>query len=97
MKKKEKRSLINETFLTWVVENFPEYHTIDDEDKNIVRLINKNYPNEHMSYNRFHHYIVRIYNTYKYSSTEILEHETLFNNYIQTVIIPEADRLEQLS
>jgi len=46
-----------------------------------------------MSYHRSYHEVC----TYNWAPTEMLEHETLFNNHIQTVIIPEVDRLEQLS
>jgi hypothetical protein len=56
-------------------------------------LINENYPNESMSYHRSYYDVC----TYSWAPAEMIEHETLFNNYIQTVIIPEVDRLEQLS
>lgn len=93
MNKTEKRKLINKTFLTWLTENYPEYEVYDEEGDGTFTLVNTNYPNEIMSYHRSYHEAC----TYSYSPAEMLEHETLFNNYIQTVIIPEADRLEQLS
>jgi hypothetical protein len=93
MKKKEKRSLINKTFLTWLTENYPEYDIDDTEGDGTFSLTNMNYPYEGMSYHRSYHDVC----TPSWSPAEMVEHETIFNNYIQTVIIPEADRLEQLS
>jgi hypothetical protein len=93
MNKTEKRKLINKTFLTWLTENYPEYEVYDEEGDGTFTLINENYPNESMSYHRSYYDVC----TYSWAPAEMIEHETLFNDYIQTVIIPEADRLEQLS
>jgi hypothetical protein len=93
MNKTEKRKLINKTFLTWLTENYPEYEVFDEEVDGTFTLINDKYSNELMSYHRSYHEVC----TYNWAPAEMIEHETLFNNYIQTVIIPEVDRLEQLS
>jgi hypothetical protein len=93
MNKKEKRSLINKMFLTWLTENYPEYDIDDTEGDGTFSLTNMNYPYEGMSYHRSYHDVC----TPNWAPAEMVEHETIFNNYIQTVIIPEADRLEQIS
>ena len=93
MNKKEKRSLINKTFLTWLTANYPEYDIDDTEGDGTFSLTNMNYPYEAMSYHRSYHDVC----TPNWAPAEMVEHETIFNNYIQTVIIPEADRLEQIS
>ncbi len=93
MNKSEKRKLINKTFLTWLTANYPEYEVEDIEGDGTFTLVNENYPYEAMSYHRSYHDVC----TVNWAPAEMLEHETLFNNHIQTVIIPEIDRLEQLS
>jgi len=93
MNKTEKRKLINKTFLTWVTENFPEYEISDEEGDGTFTLVNKNYPNEHMSYSRSSHDVC----AYSHSPAEILEHESIFNAYIETILIPEINRLEKIS
>ena len=93
MNKKEKRKLITKMFLTWLTENYPEYDIDDTEGDGTFNLTNMNYPYEAMSYHRSYHDVC----TVNWAPAEMIEHETIFNNYIQTVIIPEADRLEQLS
>ena len=93
MNKTEKRKLINKTFLTWLTENYPEYEVYDEEGDGTFTLINNNHLNESMSYHRSYHEVC----TYNWAPAEMIEHEELFNNHIQTVIMPEVDRLEQLS
>jgi len=91
MNKTEKRKLINKTFLTWLTENYPEYEVYDEEGDGTFTLINNNHLNESMSYHRSYHDVC----TYNWAPAEMIEHETLFNNHIQTVIIPEIDKYEK--
>jgi hypothetical protein len=93
MNKTEKRKLINKTFLTWLNENYPEYEVYDEEGDGTFTLINNNHLNESMSYHRSYHEVC----TYNWAPAEMIEHERIFNAYIETIIIPEVNRLEQLS
>lgn len=93
MNKTEKRKLINKTFLTWLTENYPEYDVYDEEGDGTFTLINNNHLNESMSYHRSYHEVC----TYNWAPAEMIEHERIFNAYIETIIIPEVNRLEQLS
>jgi hypothetical protein len=93
MSKREKNKLITKTFLTWVTANYPEYEIFDGDNDGSFMLVNKKYPNDLMSYYRLYHGVC----TYSYSPAEMLEHEAVFNNYIQTIIIPEVNWLLKIS
>ena len=93
MNKSEKRKLINKTFLTWLTTNYPEYEVYDEEGDGTFTLVNENYPNESMSYHRSYHDVC----TYNWAPDEMKNHETIFNAYIETIIIPEVNRLESIS
>ena len=73
-------------------ENYPEYEILDEEGDGTFTLINTNYPNELMSYHRSSHEV----GTYHWAPVEMLEHERIFNCYIETMIIPEVDKLENI-
>ena len=87
MNKSEKRKQINKTFLTWLTENYPEYEVYDEEGDGTFTLVNENYPNESMSYHRSYYDVC----TYDWAPAEMKEHETIFNDYIQSVIIPKFE------
>ena len=91
MNKTEKRKLINKTFLTWLSENYPEYEVFDEEGDGTFTLINNKYSNELMSYHRSYHEVC----TYNWAPAEMLEHERIFNAYIETIIIPEINKLDK--
>ena len=91
MNKIEKRKLINKTFLTWLSENYPEYEVFDEEGDGTFTLINNKYSNELMSYHRSYHEVC----TYNWAPAEMLEHERIFNTYIETIIIPEINKLDK--
>lgn len=91
MNKTEKRKLINKTFLTWLSENYPEYEVFDEEGDGTFTLINNKYSNELMSYHRSYHEVC----TYNWAPAEMLEHERIFNTYIETIIIPEINKLDK--
>ena len=91
MNKTEKRKLINKTFLTWLSENYPKYEVFDEEGDGTFTLINNKYSNELMSYHRSYHEVC----TYNWAPAEMLEHERIFNTYIETIIIPEINKLDK--
>ncbi len=89
MNSTNKRKAINKMFLTWLSENYPEYEVDDIEGDGTFTLTNTNYPNESMSYHRSYHDVC----TYNWAPAEMLEHERIFNAYIETIIIPEVNKL----
>jgi len=90
MNKTEKCKLINKMFLTWLSENYPEYDIDDIEGDGTYTLTNTNYPNESMSYHRSYYDVC----TYNWAPAEMIEHERVFNAYIETIIIPEASKMD---
>jgi hypothetical protein len=76
-------------FLTWLSENYPEYEVDDIEGDGTFTLTNENYPNESMSYHRSYHDVC----VYNWAPAEMIEHERVFNAYIETIIIPEVNKI----
>lgn len=89
MNSTNKRKAVTKMFLTWLTENYPEYDVEDIEGDGTFTLTNTNYPFESMSYHRSYHDVC----TPNWSPAEMLEHERVFNDYIENVIIPNVEKL----